>query len=157
MKAETQALHLEKMMQKHKLYPEYELALSPIQVKRSSLKKLSKGDILLLGLDTLEMILVEEGGICASVVMTENENSNTIKIIELIKDTLKQANSKKYEVVEFSFGVIQSRIVEVGHQIETAQLNLEEVSLYVNGKNIAKGSLVNVDEEIAIQIDEVIQ
>ncbi len=66
-----------------------------------------------------------------------------------------QSNSKKYEVVEFSFGVIQSRTLEVGHQIETAQLNLQEVLLHVNGKNIAKGSLVNVDEEIAVQIDEV--
>ena len=51
--------------------------------------------------------------------------------------------------------MIQSRTLEVGHQIETAQLNLQEILLHVDGKNIAKGFLVNVDEEIAVQIDEV--
>jgi len=155
MRGETQALHLAKMMQKHKLYPEYELALSPIQVKKNSLKKLSKGDILLLGLDSLEMILLEEGKTCASVVMNETENSSKIKITQLNKSTTEQSDSKKYQTVKISFGVLQSRKLEVGHKIEIAQLNLQEVSLHVDGKNIAKGSLVNVDEEIAIQIDEV--
>ncbi len=155
MRGETQALHLEKMMQKHKLYPEYELALPPIQVKKNSLQKLSKGDILLLGLDRLEMILLEEGNISANVVLNESENGSKIKIIKLNRSATEQPNSKKYEIVEFSFGVIQSRTLEVGHQIETTQLNLQEVLLHVNGKNIAKGSLVNVDEEIAVQIDEV--
>ena len=155
MRGETQALHLVKMMQKHKLYPEYELALSPIQVKKNSLKKLSRGDILLLGLDSLKMILLEEGEICASVVMNETEKSSKIKITQLNKSTIEQSDSKKYQIVKISFGVLQSRTLEVGHQIETAQLNLQEVLLHVNGKNIAKGSLVNVDEEIAVQIDEV--
>jgi len=155
MKAETQALHLEKMMQKHKLFPEYELALSPIQVKKNALKKLTSGDLFLLGMQRLEMILLEEGNISASVVLYESGNSSKIKIIKLNRSTPTQINNKKYEVVEFTFGMIQSRILEVGHQIEIAKLNLEEVSLHINGKNIAKGSLVNVDEEIAVQIDEV--
>ncbi len=155
MKAETQALHLEKMMQKHKLYPEYELALSPIQVKKNALKKLTSGDLFLLGMHRLEMILLEEGKISANVVLNESVNSSKIKIIQLNKRTIEQTNSKKYEVVKFSFGMIQSRTLEVGHQIETAQLNLQEILLHVDGKNIAKGSLVNVDEEIAVQIDEV--
>ncbi len=155
MKAETQALHLEKMMQKHKLYPEYELALSPIQVKKNALKKLTSGDLFLLGMHRLDMILLEEGSISANVVLNESGNSSKIKIIQLKKSTTLQTNSKKYEVVELSFGMIQSRTLEVGHQIETAQLNLQEILLHVDGKNIAKGSLVNVDEEIAVQIDEV--
>ncbi len=155
MKAETQALHLEKMMQKHKLFPEYELVLSLIQVKKNALKKLTSGDLFLLGLHRLEMILLKEGNISANVVLNESGSSSKIKIIKLNKSTTKQTNSKKYEVVKFSFGVIQSRTLEVGHQIETEQLNLHEVLLHVDGKNIAKGSLVNVDEEIAVQIDEV--
>jgi flagellar motor switch/type III secretory pathway protein FliN len=130
MKAETQALHLEKMMQRHKLYPEYELALSPIQVKKNALKKLTSGDLFLLGMHRLEMILLEEGNISANVVLNESGNSSKIKIIKLNRSTIKQTK-------------------------ETAQLNLQEVLLHVNGKNIAKGSLVNVDEEIAVQIDEV--
>ena len=155
MRGETQAIHLEKMMQKHKLYPEYELALSPIQVKKNALKKLASGDLFLLGLNSLEMILLEEGNISANVVLNESGNSSKVKIINCNKSTIEQTNSKKYQIVKISFGVLQSRKLEVGHKIEIAQLNLQEVSLHVDGKNIAKGSLVNVDEEIAIQIDEV--
>jgi len=51
--------------------------------------------------------------------------------------------------------MIQSRKMEVGHNIGVASLSLQEVTLTVEDKNIAKGSLVNVDEEIAVQIDEV--
>ena len=155
MKAETQALHLEKMMQKHRLYPEYELALAPIQVKKNALKKLVIGDLFLLGLDSLEMILLEEDNISANVLLNKSGESSKIKIIYFHKDASVQTNSKKYKIVKFSFGMLQSRTLEVGHQIETAQLNLKKVSLYVDGENIAKGSLVNVDEEIAVQIDEV--
>lgn len=155
MKAETQALHLEKMMQKHKPFPVYELALSPIQVKKNALKKLTSGDLFLLGMDRLEMILLEEGNVFANVVLRQSGNSSNIKIIKLNRNSAKQYNTKKYEIVEFSFGAIPSKVLKVGHQIETAQLNLKKVLLRVNEKNIAKGSLVNVDEEIAVQIDEV--
>ena len=49
MRGETQSLHLAKMIQKHKLYPEYELILSFLLVKKKCVKKFSKGDILLIG------------------------------------------------------------------------------------------------------------
>ena len=58
MKTETQAVRLANMMQKRPLYPEYELALPWVQIKKSALKKLSEGDVLLLGLDSLRMILI---------------------------------------------------------------------------------------------------
>jgi flagellar motor switch/type III secretory pathway protein FliN len=155
MKGETQALHLEKIMQKHRLYPEYELALSPIQVKKNSIKRLSKGDILLLGLDSLNMILLDEGEICASVVINKIENSSKLRITQLNRSTIEQSDSKKYDTVKISFGMIQSRKLEVGHNIGTTSLNLQEVTLTLEDKNLAKGSLVSVDEEIAVQIDEV--
>jgi hypothetical protein len=62
MRGETQALHLAKMIQKHKLYPEYELALPFLLVRKNSLKKLSKGDVLLLGDENLNLKLLKEDG-----------------------------------------------------------------------------------------------
>ncbi len=155
MKGETQAVHLAKMMQKHKLYPEYELALPLVQIKRSNLKKLTKGDILLLGFDSMNMILLKEGEICANVVINEAKNSSKIKIIDIKHNTINTNNSKKYEILKCSFGTVQSRKLEVGHSIGVSSLNLQEVNLIVEDKNIAKGSLINVDEEIAVQINKV--
>ena len=156
MRSDTQAFHLEKMMQKHKLYHEYELALLPIQVKRNALKNLAPGDLFLLGLDSLEMILLEEKNILANVLLDESGNSSKVKIIDCNRYAIKQPNSKKYQIVTFSFGMLQSRKLEAGCKIEIAQLDLQEVSVHADGKNIAKGFLVNVDDEIAVQIDKVI-
>ncbi len=157
MRGRTQAVNLEKMMQKYKPFSEYELALFPIEVRRNSLKRLSQGDLFLLGLHYLEMILLREGSISAYVRLNESEKRNKIKIIKLNRSTKEQVNSKKYGIVKLSFGVIHCRTLEVGHQIEITQLNLQEVLLHVDGKNIAKGSLVNVDGEIAVQIDKVMR
>ncbi|RRS30045.1 MAG: hypothetical protein P794_08815 [Epsilonproteobacteria bacterium (ex Lamellibrachia satsuma)] len=157
MKDETQATHLAKMMQKHKLYPEYELALPFMKVKKSALKKLSKEDILLVGFDHLEMILLSEGEICADVIMDEAENSRKIKIIDTAKRPIYTNNSKKYDIVKCSFGLLQSRKLEAGHKIDAAPLNLQKVTLAIDDKNIAKGSLAVVDDEIAIKIDKVMR
>ncbi|WP_295420764.1 FliM/FliN family flagellar motor switch protein [Sulfurovum sp.] len=155
MRGETQAVHLAKIMQKHKLYPEYELVLPLVRIKKNSLKKLSKGNILLLGLESLDMLLLSKEKICANVVIDGVHNSTKIKITSLEDKAILPTNSKKYETLKCSFGILQSRKLEVGHKIDIASLNSEEILLIVEGRTIAKGALVNVDEEIAIQIDKV--
>jgi len=155
MRGETQAVHLTKIMQKHKLYPEYELALPFVKVKKSSLKKLMQGDILLLGLEGLALILLLDENICANVVLEEVQNSIKIKIVNVVEDTVLSNDSKKYESLKCSFGTVQSRRIEVGHKIDIASLHLEEVNLFVEGKKRAEGRLVKVDDEIAIEITKV--
>ncbi len=155
MKIETQANHLEKMMHAHKLYPEYELALPLCEVKASVLKKLVVGDVFLLGLAHLEFILLSEGNLCASGVIATHKKAHTVKISYLHKDTLQQDYTKKYKVLKCSFGMLQSRQMEVGHSVCIGQLDLQEVDLFIDEVNIAQGSLVTVDEEIALEITKV--
>jgi len=155
MKVETQANHLEKMMLAHKLYPEYELALPLCEVKSAALKKLAVGDVFLLGLPHLEFILLDAGHLCASAVADGDKKAHTLKISYLHKDTLQQDYTKKYKVLKCSFGLLQSRQMEVGHKVGIGQLDLQEVKLFVDDVNIAEGSLVKVDEEIAVEITKV--
>ncbi len=155
MKGETQAVHLEKMMQEHKLYPEYELTLPPFFVKSKVLKKLSVDDVLLLGLNALDFILMSNGKICAKVEFLEEDNSQKIKIIYLEKDSLKQLNTKKYEKVKCLFSILQVRELKVGQKLSIEQLDLQDVKLFVNDVYIAVGTLIEVDDEIAIQIKKV--
>ena len=155
MKAETQANALASLVQKKKKYPEYELALPLFDVKQSRLKKLEIGDVLLVGLDHLELVLFVDDEMCANVMMYTVENTQKIKITYLHKDTLEQVHTKKYETIKCSFGRLQSRKLEVGYKVSISQLNLQEVKLFVKGKNIAEGTLVKVDDEIAIQITKV--
>ena len=155
MKAERQSIHLAKMMQKHQHYPEYELALPLFQVKQKRLKKLAKGDVLLLGYEVVEMILLQEGKVCAQLSFHAQGNSRTLKIGTCSKMIDMMPENKKYAVVKCSFGMIQSRVIEPGHKIDISAKDLSKTELIVKEKSIAKGTLVSVDDEIAIAIDEV--
>jgi hypothetical protein len=155
MKHETQALHLAKMMQKHTSYPTYELTLPLVTVRSNKLKKLSVDDILLIGIDTLEFLLVDGDTICANTRLKSMENTHGAEIVYLHKDTIRQVDSKKYKVLKISFGTVQSKALEIGSRIDITHVDLEKVTLVSEDKMIAEGSLVNVDEEIAIQIKKV--
>ena len=155
MKHETQALHLAKMMQKHTRYPTYELILPLATVRSNKLKKLSLGDILLIGIDRLEFLLVDGDTICANTRLKSMESAHGAEIVYLTEDTIKQSDSKKYKTLKISFGTVQSKALEIGSTIDITHVDLEKVRLVSEGKMIAEGSLVNVDEEIAIQIKKV--
>ncbi len=155
MRGESQAMRLEKMMQKQHPFPVYELALPLMQIKKKSLKKLSKKDILLLGLSSLELVLLSENKLCAKVMLNISENNSKIEIIEIESNSVDTYDSKKYEILKCSFGKVQSRKLEIGHTLGITALNLNKVDLIIADKNIAKCSLVNVDEEIAIEIEKV--
>jgi hypothetical protein len=155
MKTETQALHLARIMQKHIQKPSYELAFPLVMVPKKKLKKLSVDDLLLSGVDRLEFILIDGDTICANTQLKKFENSYKTEILNLLKDSVEQDNSKKYEILKFSFGTVQSKVLEPGHRIDITHIDLETVKLVLKDKTIAEGSLVIVDEEIAVQIKRV--
>ena len=155
MKHETQALHLAKMMQKHTRYPEYELTLPLVTVRSGKLKKLSVDDILLIGFDRLEFLLLDGDTICANTQLKSMKNTHGAEIVDLSKDTIKQHDSKKYKILKISFGTVQSKVLELGSTIDITHIDLEKTSLISDGKTIAEGTLVNVDDEMAIQIKKV--
>jgi len=155
MKAETQANALASLVQKKKQYSEYELILPLFEVKQSNLEKLNVGDVLLMGLETFILLLVLGSDIYAYVKIVNEENMYKLKIINLKKDTLKQEHTKKYEKVKCSFGMLQSRKLEVGYKVSMNDIHLQKAKLFVKNKNIAEAKLVVVDDEIAIEITKV--
>ncbi len=155
MRGETQSVHLSKMMQKHKLYPEYELTLPFLLVKKNSVKKLSKGNVLLLGDTNLNLKLLKEDGSFANVEIEESRNSRKIQIVNIQNKTEISNHSKKYEILKCSVDFLQSRSFEVGHKIDISSIDPGKVNLLIENKKLAEGKLVNVDEEIAIEITKV--
>ena len=156
MKGETQSLHLQKMMKKHKVNPEYTLVLPSMAVKKKSLKKLERGDVLLLGLERLELSLMKEGLFCARMAVDNSAGSLKLEIISLDERDVNTGDSKKYEKLFFAFGKLQSRKLEIGHKVEISAKEMETVELFSGEKKLATAALVNVDNEIAIEIKEVI-
>ena len=156
MKDETQSLHLQKMMKKHKVNPEYTLVLPLMAVKKKSLKKLERGDVLLLGLERLELALMKDDLFCARVGVDSSAGSLKLEIISLDKADVNTNDSKKYEKLFCAFGKLQSRKLEVGHKVEISAKEMETVELFTGEKKLATASLVSVDSEIAIEIKEVV-
>lgn len=154
MKAESQACCLGRMMSQYRGLPQYELSFPPVLVKRKAVKKLTVGDFLLLGFQQIELVLCKEGKVVADIA--PEKNGNVIKIIQTKEEAACFAENKKYEAVQVSLGTLQSRTLEPGHRIEIAACNLQKVSLFRKGKRFAEGSLANVDDRIAVQIDEIV-
>ena len=155
MKAETQANNLAALVKNKKKYPEYELVFPFVQIKSNCLKKLAVDDIVLLGLAHLELYLLSKTNRLAKVNLIFQENKSKIKIVHVEKEPIKQEHIKKYKTVKCSFSKLQSRKFEVGFELGIEALNLQEVKLFVEGKNIATATLVNVDDEIAVQVSKV--
>jgi len=155
MKGETQTAHLQKMMQKHKHYPEYDLVLPFFYIKKKNLKGLEAGDILLLGLDVMDLYFAQEGKYCAKVKLENHSETVKICIEALIKEMIVPNDSKKYEKIYCALGRLQCRKLEVGHKVELSAVELNNVELFLAAKKLADAKLVSVDDEIAIEITEV--
>lgn len=157
MKSETQAFGLSEMMQNHACYRAYELVLPLVMIRSSKLKKLSVNDIILTGLDTLEFLLIEGETICAHLVLKHINDKYRIEIIDLVQEECLSNESKKQTNIKFSLGTVQMKTLGAGQGIDVAQLDMENINLVLKNKNIAKCSLVSVDNEIAVKIDKVLE
>jgi len=156
MKGETQSAHLQKMMHQHKRYPEYELVLPPFSIRKKSLKKMGQGDVLLLGLDFLDLELLKEGETCAKVTVEHVAESTKLRIVSLPETSYNTNDSKKYEKLVAIFTTLQIRKLEVGHKVEIPSVEIGEMALFSGNEKCFKGRLVTVDDEIAIEITEVL-
>ena len=153
MESETQALHLAKMMQKHIHHTQYELALPFVRIRRSALKKLSENDVLLLEMNVLDFILLEGDVICADLTLQRVEGNDVIVITHVHDKAIVVNESHKYKTIKLSFGKSQIKSLEVGKSLELTQFDLEKIMLISDDKKIAEGSLVNVDNELAMKIN----
>ena len=155
MKAETQSLNLQKIVDKHKLYPQYDLVLDRVCIKKKSLKSLKVSSILLLGMNYLEMELLKNDEVCAKVKLVNVGDCSKIEITSLGTISSNSCHSKKYENILFSLGKVQCRKLKLGHRVGISSLNINEIDIFVDNKIYAKGLLVSVDDEIAVEITEV--
>lgn len=156
MKREDQALRLTQMMQnKVTVYPSYELALPLVEVGHAKLKKLSVDDIVLLGFDDLIFLLIDNEYVCAEMAVKMIGGSAYLEIINIDKKSVVSSNSKKYKILKISFGKLQIRKLDVGYRIDITQRPLQNLTLMVEGKNYASGSLINVNGELAVKIEKV--
>jgi hypothetical protein len=155
MRGETQASHLENLMREHPLVADYELTLPAVELKRSARKKLQRGDILLLPLDSLELLLHHKGEFIANVSMKYGYDKVSILDVLQKKVPVNKADSKKYETLLCVFGTVRCKELRRGISLNTSTIDMTSLTLFANGKEFAYGCPVWVENNIAIEITKV--
>jgi hypothetical protein len=157
MRGESQASHLENLMRGHPFVTDYALTLPAVELKRSARKRLQKGDILLLHLDSPELHLQHEGKLMAEVSMECGYDRVTVSHIHETEKPLKEHNSKKYEILLCTFGTLRCKELKKGASLDISALEMTSVTLFADGKQFAYGSPVWVEKKIAVEITKVIK
>lgn len=155
MKGERQSSRLMQMMQKQGVVPSYELLLPLVHFPIKPYGHLALNDVLILGLDDLELSLLKEEVLCARVKLLKSDRVQELEIVELDQKPINPSDSKKYEVLKLSFGFVQCKHLEKDSKLRAEHINFEKVSLILKDIKIAEATLVLVDEKIALQIDKV--
>jgi len=155
MHPQTQANRLAALVQQKAHFPRYELALPLVTVKRSTLDSLKKKDIFILGVKALECILVKDAIICANVALIMQKDRYYFRIISIVSKKIKANENSKYKTVLCVLGSLKSRTLRTGDLIDVSQFELKSVTVIYENKTIAKGTLVNVEGKLAVQIDKV--
>jgi len=133
-----------------------EVCLPFFEIKKSSLEKLAKGDILILPMRQFEVTVLEEGDrIVAQGLYGNYGDTPSILIVDNIAKPLYTDHSNKYENLKISLGEIERRELEQGKIIKLHQDKMYDATLYRDKEVIAYASLVQVDKKAALQIRDV--
>jgi len=153
---EAQVRQLIAMMDRTPILSSLEVCLPYFEIKKLSLEKLAKGDILILPMRQLEVTVLEEGDrIVAHGLYGNHDNIPSILIVENNKKPLKPNHSNKYEILKISLGEIEKRGLDEGKIVKLYQDKMYDATLYRDKEPIAYASLVQVDKKAALQIREV--
>ena len=153
---DAQARQLIAMMNCTPVLSRLEVCLPPFEIKRSSLEKLARGDILVLPTQRLEVAIYGEGDhIVAYGLYGNYSDIPSILIVEHSPKPLSPNDSKKYELLKISFGGVEKRELVQGKIVKLHQDKMYDATLYRGKEQIAYASLVQVDKKAALQIREV--
>ena len=153
---EAQAKQLIAMMDRAPILSRLEVCFPPFEVKRSSLEKLARGDILILPTRQFGVTVLEEDDhIVAHGLYGDYSDTPSILIVENSTKPLYPNDSKKYEILKISLGEIEKRELDQGKIITLYQDKMHDATLYRDKEPIAYASLVQVDKKAALQIGEV--
>jgi|GEM_PF-2256762 len=153
--AETQIKQLIKMMNDIPTSKDLKVYLPSIQIKKKSLKRISKGDIILLKTEDIAVDIVEDDNIIARGLYGNYNEIPSILIDKFTRDKKSSKRDKRYHVVKILLGTIEDSQLDIGKIVKLKNDREHHLSLFLRDRLVAKARLVHRDREIALQIDEV--
>ena len=153
---DAQARQLIEMMSRAPVQSHLEVCLPPFDIKRSSLEKLARGDILILQNQQFKVTILEEGNhIVGNGLYVNADGQPSVLIKESTPKPLFADDSNKYELLKISLGGVEKKEFCQGKIIKLHQDKAYDAILYRGKKTVAYASLVQVGKNTALQIGEV--
>ena len=152
---ESQAQVLREMMRYAPLSSRLDARTSSFQIDKKDLKNLTKGDILILPLEKMELLLVDSDNRTVAIAeYGEYKKEPSVLINEIVNESSENINTKKYEMIFASFGYIRKSDLHSGKIVRLSIDSTYDITLYANGKKIAYASLADCDDKTALMIEE---
>ncbi len=152
MPVKHQAKNLEYLMQQHYCNIRYSVSLAPVEAKRSQIAKLRNGDVINLNCNKLDLVLLDGLGVPCAIV--EPTGVNTLQVIDLFLD-IEDITDEAFQVLTFPIGTLELKTLEIGQMLKKVPMQFDTVSIESEGNIIACGSVVWVDNNLCILVDEV--
>ena len=149
----TQALRLRELVRQRKGLLSYTLSLSPVEVKRGALKRVAKGDLILLKTKVPSLCLCRDGKVAASCELLIEADRKRVRVTALTERSKQKPESKKYEVLFPQITEVETPEVAVDDLIDISDVDMSKISLTSRGREVASGHLVVVEKRIAVMID----
>ncbi|HFS82732.1 MAG TPA: hypothetical protein ENK71_02075 [Epsilonproteobacteria bacterium] len=150
---ESQGSKLKAMMRSIAQTVDLEVCLVPYGIKKKSIEKIKEGDILMLPSSHPEVVVLDEDQqVLAQGFYGFHHGIPSVLLQNRDKDLV---NSKKYESFKISLGTIRSVAFDQEDIVSLQQNDRYNATLYHKGELLAYANFVQVEQKVALQIEEV--
>ncbi len=131
----------------------YLLAFEPLMIKKSELKALAIGDLVILGKKLPQLYIYRKGGIVGQAKLGLAQGKEVVIILAKERiDTIGKA-VPKYTLLESRIATIPKHSFTVGKLVTLTANSLGQIPLFVKEKLVATATLVQTVEGYALQIN----
>jgi len=134
---------------------ELTLYIPTLLIKKKSLKKLAVGDIIPLHSTNITLDIVDGTEVVAHGIYGHYHSEPSILVNGFPKEQISREKIKKYDTIKVCLGHIEKSQLEEKKIIKIDQKSKADASIYSRERLLAEANLVQIEDTMALQIEEV--
>ncbi len=155
---DTQMKRLIEMMGSQQISPRLDVYLPSLQIKKKHLNTLSKGDILPLNSRELKVEIADDSHVLAQGIYGIYQDRRSVLIEDLSMERVDRSDRKSYRIVKVHLGTIERDKYDRDKIVKLETDEKFDASLYMDDdKLLARAFLVQIDGEMALEIEEIVR
>lgn len=134
---------------------ELTLYIPTLLIKKKALKKLTVGDIIPLQSTNITVDIVDGTKVVAHGIYGHYNNEPSILVNGFPKEQISREKVKKYDTINICLGHIEKSQLDEKKIIKIDQKSKADASIYSREKLLAEATLIQIEDDMALQIEEV--